>query len=272
MWRKLPTLTMLFLIPAVASLAAACGSGSPDDQATQATVASDSRPAPREVPRAQPAPVPPAPPQDSPDPTSPARPVASGEEPMVVFLGDSLTAGLGLEAGLAYPARVESKLEESGEPVRVLNAGVSGDTTAGGLARLDWLLKQKPDVLVVGLGANDGLRGLPLDQTEKNLRQILRRSREAGADVLLLGMQIPPNYGDYADRFAEMYPRIAKDMNIQLVPFLLEGVGGVAELNQADGIHPTAQGQEVMANTVLPYLRPLLQEETTEGRAAAGAS
>ena len=177
----------------------------------------------------------------------------------MVFLGDSLTAGLGLEAGAAYPARVEARLEAEGRPVRVLNAGVSGDTTAGGLSRIDWILRQKPDVLVVGLGGNDGLRGLPLDQTEKNLKAILRRGREAGAQVVLLGMQIPPNYGEYADRFAEMYPRIAKDLDVPLVPFLLEGVGGIADLNQEDGIHPTAEGQEIVANNVEPYLVDLVK-------------
>jgi acyl-CoA thioesterase-1 len=187
-------------------------------------------------------------------------PVADG--PLVVFLGDSLTAGYGLAADQAYPILVEKSLREEGIPVRALNAGVSGDTTAGGLARLDWLLSQKPDVVVVGLGANDGLRGLPLDQAEHNLREIVRRSKAAGARVLLLGMLIPPNYGpEYTKGFAGMYPRIAKDLDVPLVPFLLEGVGGVARLNQADGLHPTAEGQKKVAATVMPYLEEMLAHD-----------
>lgn len=194
-------------------------------------------------------------------PRSPAaeRPSASNE-PFVIFLGDSLTAGLGLAADQAYPALLQRRLEKEGIPVRSLNAGVSGDTSAGGLTRLDWLLSQKPDVLVVGLGGNDGLRGLPLEQTEKNLREIVRRAQAAGVDVLLLGMQIPPNYGpEYTQGFAEIYTRIAKEMNVPLVPFLLEGVGGVEKLNQADGIHPTAEGQEKVAEVVAPYLEKVLR-------------
>ena len=177
----------------------------------------------------------------------------------MVFLGDSLTAGYGLEGDQAYPALLERRLAEQGTPVRVINAGVSGDTTAGGLTRLDWLLRQKPDILVVGLGGNDGLRGVDLDQTESNLREIVRRAKAAGARVLLLGMRIPPNYGpDYTSRFEAMYPQIAKELDVPLVPFLLEGVGGIADLNQADAIHPTAKGQEIVADNVEPYLRELL--------------
>lgn len=181
----------------------------------------------------------------------------------MVFLGDSLTAGYGLEAEQAYPVLVERRLEGQGVQVRALNAGVSGDTTAGGLSRLDWLLSQKPDVVVVGLGGNDGLRGLPVEQAERNLREIVRRAKSAGARVLLLGMQIPPNYGpEYARSFSEMYPRIAEEMDVPLVPFLLEGVGGVADLNQADGIHPTAKGQEKVADLVTPYVAEVLKAQT----------
>jgi acyl-CoA thioesterase-1 len=200
----------------------------------------------------------PAPP---PAPPAPAAAAPKDAEPLVVFLGDSLTAGYGLGGEQAYPALVERRLEEEGIPVKVLNAGVSGDTTAGGLARLDWLLSQKPNVVVVGLGGNDGLRGLPLEQAERNLREIVRRSKEAGARVLLLGMQIPPNYGpEYAKGFSDMYPRIAREMDIPLVPFLLEGVGGDAALNQADGIHPTAEGQEKVADLVTPYVAEVLAD------------
>lgn len=203
----------------------------------------------------------PAPP---PAPAPPAAPVP--DEPLVVFLGDSLTAGYGLGGEQAYPALVEKRLKEQGVPVHVLNAGVSGDTTAGGLSRLDWLLSQKPDVVVVGLGGNDGLRGLPLEQAERNLREIVRRAKAAGARVLLLGMQIPPNYGpEYAQGFKDLYPRIAEEMDVPLVPFVLEGVGGVPDLNQADGIHPTAEGQEKVADLVTPYVADVLKAERAAG-------
>ena len=240
MWRKLATLALSFLIPA----ASACGPQVPEDPP---------RAARRAVPVSNPAPAPPAP--------VPAAPV-------VVFLGDSLTAGLGLDENQAYPALLEQALREEGTPVRVINAGVSGDTTAGGLSRLPWLLKQRPDVVVVALGGNDGLRALPLSEVETNLREIIRRSKAAGARVLLLGMKIPPNYGPYADDFAALYPRLAKELDVPLVPFLLLGVGGVRSLNQADGIHPTAKGQEVLAKNVRPYLEEVLQTETQgKGRA-----
>jgi acyl-CoA thioesterase-1 len=234
-------LTAITLIPCL-GLLAACGS----------RVSDEPRPAePAAAPAAQTAARPVA--------AAPAAPAA--EEPLVVFLGDSLTAGLGLPAEQAYPALVERTLDREGAPVRVLNAGVSGDTTAGGLSRLDWLLQQKPDVVVVGLGANDGLRGIDLADTERNLGEIIRRSQEAGARVLLLGMQIPPNYGpDYAGRFRDLYPRIADDLDVPLVPFLLEGVGGVSELNQADGIHPNPQGQVRVAENVVPYLKDVVRD------------
>ncbi|MFL6199493.1 MAG: arylesterase [Thermoanaerobaculia bacterium] len=194
-------------------------------------------------------------------PVPPPAPTPAADEPLVVFLGDSLTAGYGLGGEQAYPALVEKRLKEQGVPVHVLNAGVSGDTTAGGLSRLDWLLSQKPEVVVVGLGGNDGLRGLPLEQADRNLREIVRRSKAAGARVLLLGMQIPPNYGpEYAQGFADMYPRIAREMDVPLVPFLLEGVGGDEALNQADGIHPTAAGQEKVADLVTPYVADVLSD------------
>ena len=243
--RKISTLALFLLIPGLAA-AIACGPSADDTPASARQTASPAA-------------------ATSTRPALPAPAVerkASG--PLVIFLGDSLTAGLGLAEEQAYPARVAARLTARGTPIRVINAGVSGDTSAGGLARLDWLLGQHPDVLVVGLGANDGLRGLPLEATEKNLREIIRRSRAAGAQVLLLGMKIPPNYGpDYAGGFEAMYPRIAKDLDVPLVPFLLEGVGGIARLNQSDGIHPTAQGQEIVADTVTPYLAEILEGVAT---------
>lgn len=240
--RRTLSTAVLFLLPLL-PLIAACSRGGSETTEVSA------------VPAARPAP---APPQPS-TPSAPSAPSAN-PEPVVVFLGDSLTAGLGLEGSQAYPFLVKASLEKAGHPVRVVNAGVSGDTTAGGLARLDWLLSQKPDVVVVGLGGNDGLRGLPLEAVEKNLREIVRRSQESGARVLLLGMQIPPNYGpEYAQGFAGMYPRVAKELDVPLVPFLLEGVGGIAQLNQEDGIHPTAEGQVKVAETVTPFLEEMLR-------------
>jgi acyl-CoA thioesterase I len=246
MWRKLATLTLTLVIPA----AAACGPQIPEDSPRVTRV----------VPAAHRA-------LARPVPASPAQ-----TQTLVVFLGDSLTAGLGLEEDQAYPALLETELREAGTPVRVLNAGVSGDTTAGGLSRLGWLLGQHPDVVVVGLGANDGLRGQPLPEIEANLREIVRRSKAAGARVLLLGMRIPPNYGPYADDFAALYPRLAKELDVPLVPFLLEGVGGVRSLNQADGIHPTAEGQEIVAKTVRPYLEEVLAQAKPKAAAAGAGS
>jgi acyl-CoA thioesterase-1 len=180
-------------------------------------------------------------------------------DPLVVCLGDSLTAGYGLAADQAWPALVESTLRAEGRRLRVLNAGVSGDTTAGGLSRLRWLLKQDPDLLVVALGGNDGLRGLPVESTRANLAGIIDGAREAGVEVLLLGMRMPPNLGpDYTRDFERVYTELADELDVRLVPFLLEGVAGRADLNQPDGIHPTAEGQRILAKNVLPALRELL--------------
>ena len=238
MWRKLATRALRLLIPALIPLLGACG----------AQAANDPRPVARAVPVSNSVPA--------------ARPVApasaTAAAPVVIFLGDSLTAGLGLDEGQAYPALLDRQLREEGRPARVINAGVSGDTTAGGLSRLGWLLKQRPDLVVVGLGANDGLRGLPLTEVESNLRAIILRAQAAGARVLLLGMRIPPNYGPYADQFAAIYPKLAKEMHVPLVPFLLDKVGGIRSLNQSDGVHPTAKGQEIVARNVRPYLEKML--------------
>lgn len=185
---------------------------------------------------------------------------AAGERrPLVVFLGDSLTAGFGLSEEQAFPAVVSAQLEERGIPARIVNAGISGDTTAGGVSRLDWLLTQRPEVIVVALGANDGLRGLSLAETESNLDAILRRCLEAGARVLLVGMKIPPSYGDdYARGFEAIFGRLASRHGVSLMPFLLEGVAAVPDLNQPDGIHPNAEGQRRVATNVAPYLVALL--------------
>jgi len=196
---------------------------------------------------------------------------AADSRPLVVFLGDSLTAGYGLSAEEAFPAHVERLLAERGLPVRALNAGVSGDTSAGGRERLAWFLRQRPAIVVVELGGNDGLRGQSLAATEANLRDIVERSLAAGARVVLAGMQIPPNYGpEYGRGFAEIFPRLAADYDVPLIPFLLEGVAADPALNLPDGIHPNAEGQRIVAGTVADALAPLVAEMAADaGRAAA---
>ncbi len=176
-------------------------------------------------------------------------------EPLVIFLGDSLTAGRGLPADAAFPALVAEMSREKGRPMSYVNAGVSGDTTSGGLDRVGWLLEQKPDVLVVGLGVNDAFRGQPVDRIETNLRAIVAKGKASGARVVLLGMRVPTNYGpEYTEAFAAIYPRIAKQEHVDLMPFLLDGVGGHPELNLEDGIHPNREGQRIVAAHVLPYV------------------
>lgn len=183
----------------------------------------------------------------------------------VVVLGDSLAAGLSLEEGQAFPALVEAALVEQGLDVEVINAGVSGDTSAGGLRRLDWMLRQNPDIVVVELGGNDGLRGLPVAETEANLRGIIQRSQEAGARVLLTGMQIPSNYGpEYTEQFTAVYPRLSEELDVALMPFLLEGVALDPALNLPDRIHPNPAGHRVIAENLLPYMERLVREELGE--------
>jgi acyl-CoA thioesterase-1 len=190
----------------------------------------------------------------------------------IVVLGDSLAAGLGLPSGEAFPAIVERLLRDRGHAVEVVNAGVSGDTSAGGLARVDWVLQQPTDILVVELGGNDALRGQDLSATEANLRAIVRHGRTAGAEVLLLGMDVPTNYGpDYSSRFAELYERIAADEGITLVPGFVREVGSDPKLLQADGLHPTAEGQRLLAESLLSHLEGLvanLKEELETGRSS----
>jgi acyl-CoA thioesterase-1 len=181
-------------------------------------------------------------------------------EGVVVALGDSLTAGLGVAADEAFPARLEARLRGEGYAYRVVNAGVSGDTTAGGLRRVDWVLRSSPEVVIVALGANDGLRGQSPPAMRANLDEIVARLQAAGARVLLAGMRLPPNYGgEYTKEFEAVFPTVARGAKITLMPFLLDGVAGVPRLNQADGIHPTVAGQQVIADHIWPYLRPLLK-------------
>jgi acyl-CoA thioesterase-1 len=180
---------------------------------------------------------------------------------IILFLGDSITAGFGLDPAGAFPALIQKKIDARGWSFRVVNAGQSGDTSAGGLGRLDWLLKNRVDVLVLELGANDGLRGLPVETTRKNLQAIIERTqlKYPEAKVILAGMKVPPNIGgDYGRKFEAVFADLAKKNQVPLIPFILEGVGGVRELNLADGIHPTAKGQEIVAANVWKVLEPVL--------------
>ncbi len=197
-------------------------------------------------------------------PTSFAGP-ASGQDPRprIVAFGDSLTAGLGVSADESYPAQLQQRLDALRYHYRVINAGVSGDTTAGGLRRVPWVLNSKPDIVILELGGNDGLRGLSLDQTRSNLDQILQRLQQAGVKVVLAGMKLPPNYGnEYTADFETLYQALAKQYRLPLIPFFLEGVAASATLNQADGIHPTKEGYTIIAEQVLKTLCPLLDQQT----------
>jgi acyl-CoA thioesterase-1 len=159
----------------------------------------------------------------------------------------------------AYPARLEQKLRAAGYPHRVINAGVSGDTTAGGLRRVDAVLALQPAIVILELGANDGLRGIGLDEIRANLEAIITRLRAADVEVVLAGMKLPPNYGPtYTDRFAAMYARLARERGVALMPFFLDGVAARPELNQPDGIHPTAEGYQIIVEKLWPIVRPLL--------------
>ena len=177
----------------------------------------------------------------------------------LAILGDSLTAGYGLDEAQAYPALVQQSLRLSHPTWTVINAGVSGDTSAGALRRVDWILKAKPRLLLIAIGANDGLRGLPLDRFEDNLRGIITKAQAAGATPLLAGMQLPTNLGvEYRTAFEAVYTRVAQDTGVPLLPFLLAGVAMEPALNQSDGIHPNAAGQAAVAKTVLAFVEPFL--------------
>ena len=189
--------------------------------------------------------------------------IAPAPSPRVVlFLGDSITAGYGLELSQAYPALVQHRINQEGLNFKVVNAGQSGDTSAGGLARMDWLLKNKVDVLVLELGGNDGLRGLPVEVIRKNLQAIIDRARKQYPQIKIVvaGMKMPPNMGgQYSREFEAMFTALAKKNNAALIPFILEGVGGVRQMNLPDGIHPTASGHEIVAENVWTVLAPVLR-------------
>jgi acyl-CoA thioesterase-1 len=201
----------------------------------------------------------------SPPASAPAN-LPSRSRPRIVFLGDSLTAGLGLATSQAYPALIQQRLDAASLDYEVVNAGVSGDTSAGGLARLDWALEGDVRILVVALGGNDALRALPTDQLKQNLATIIERAQARGITVVLAGMEAPPNFGrDYIVSFHKVYPELAGRYHVAFVPFLLQGVAGSDALNQRDGIHPTAEGARILADTVWAALQPLAKEEKRSG-------
>jgi acyl-CoA thioesterase-1 len=178
-----------------------------------------------------------------------------------VFLGDSLTAGLGLAPSDAVPSLIQERLTREGYVYEVVNAGVSGDTSAGGLSRLDWSLDGDVDILVLELGANDGLRGLPVAQMKQNLDAIIERAKGRGVRVLLTGMEAPPNYGQaYTREFRQVFSDLAREHGLAFIPFYLDGVAGIGALNQRDGIHPNAEGSRIIEQTVWRALEPMLDK------------
>lgn len=192
------------------------------------------------------------------DPARPRPELELGTNSIVAF-GDSLTAGFGVPAEESYPAQLQRRLEAAGYRYRVINAGVSGDTTAGGVRRVEWVLKSRPRLVILELGANDGLRGLDVNHVRSNLEEIIRRLQSAGVTVVLAGMKLPPNYGqEYTARFAAIYPELARKYQIPFIPFFLEGVATHPALNQGDGIHPTGAGYRIIVDRLLPVLEPHL--------------
>jgi acyl-CoA thioesterase-1 len=183
---------------------------------------------------------------------------------VVLFFGDSLTAGYGLSVEEAFPALIEKELNKNGAAVKVVNAGLSGETSAGGLTRIDWLLRQPIDIFVLELGANDGLRGLPVTDTKKNLQAIIDRVRvkDPKAKIVIAGMMVPPNMGKaYADDFKNTYPDLAKKNGATLIPFLLQDVAGNERLNQPDGIHPNVEGHKIVARNLVPVFKSLITNQ-----------
>lgn len=188
-------------------------------------------------------------------------PAASQPVKTIVFFGNSLTAGYGLDPSESFPSLIQQKIDSANLPYKVVNAGVSGETSAGGNGRINWILRQPVDIFVLELGANDGLRGIPVTETRKNLQSIIDKVKAKYPEVkiILAGMQIPPNMGqDYASKFRNNFTELAQKNNIILIPFLLEGVGGVRELNLADGLHPSAEGYKIVARNVWSVLRGIL--------------
>lgn len=186
---------------------------------------------------------------------------SSVEQRRIVAFGNSLTAGLGVGPSESYPAQLQQRLDNLGYHYRVVNAGVSGETTAGGVRRVAWVLKSRPVIVILELGANDGLRGLNPDQTRANLEHIIQQLQQARVTVVLAGMKLPPNYGvEYTRAFESIYPALARRYHLELIPFFLDGVAGSTKLNQADGIHPTAEGYRVIVGKILETVQPLLRK------------
>ncbi len=238
---------------ALAAVTSACGQNGSDTPLVGA-MGSKSRPAAQPAQPAQAA---------SPASQTPQAQTPQAARPRVVVLGDSLSAGLGLSPQEAFPALLQRKIDADGLKFEVINAGVSGDTSAGGLRRLDWALDGDVQVLIVGLGANDGLRGLSVDEMRKNLSTIIERAQARQITVVLCGMEAPPNFGaSYTTAFRAAYKDLATKYDVAFVPFLLDGVAGLADLNQDDGIHPNARGAQRVADTVWSTLRPLLFTKT----------
>ncbi|MFD1143819.1 arylesterase [Larkinella insperata] len=194
----------------------------------------------------------------------PSEKPASQQQKTILFFGNSLTAGYGLDPAEAFPALVGEKAKAAGYEYQVVNAGSSGETTAGGKSRISWVLRKPVDVFVLELGGNDGLRGIPINDSQKNLQAIIDtvRLKSPQAQIVLAGMRIPPNLGqDYSERFYKMYTDLADKNKTALIPFLLENVGGIRKLNQPDGIHPTAEGHKIVADNVWKVLEPVLQKQ-----------
>lgn len=188
-------------------------------------------------------------------------PTGTSQDKLIVFFGNSLTAGMGLDEEKAFPAIIQNKLDSLGLSYNVINAGLSGDTSASGKNRLEWVLNQKVDIFVLELGANDGLRGVHVNETKTNLQDIIDfvRGKNPDTKIILAGMQMPPNLGkDYTTEFKNIFPELAEKNDIELIPFLLERVAGNPELNQADGIHPTEKGQKILAENVWAVLEDIL--------------
>lgn len=189
---------------------------------------------------------------------------ATSKDPTILLFGDSITAGYGLDdVNDAYPGIVQEKIDSLGYNYTVINSGVSGETSAGGKSRISWIMKQNVDIFLLELGANDGLRGLPLSQTKSNLQYIIDTVKEKSPDtqIILAGMQLPPNMGqDYTKEFQHLYVDLAESNSVTFIPFILENVGGIEDLNQSDGIHPTEDGHQIVANTVWEVLQPMLEK------------
>ena len=187
------------------------------------------------------------------------------EKKVILFFGNSLTAGYGLDTEESFPSLIQEKLDSLGYDYKVVNAGLSGETTASGDSRLEWVLERQPvDIFILELGANDGLRGIPTEETNRNLRSMINKVKEANPEtmIILAGMMVPPNMGpEYAAQFQQLYPTVAEEEDVMLIPFLLQDVAGEAELNQSDGIHPTAEGHEIVAENVWEELQEIIQKK-----------